>query len=81
MDISKLQCEQNIMILHNLQLEGFMNLSVQENGIMFSFGADDKNVYLIKSDEKVLFEPSIFQNAPLVINIVKELQTKDVVRL
>lgn len=60
MDISKLQCEQNIMILHNLQLEGFMNLSVQENGIMFSFGADDKNVYLIKSDEKVLFEPSIY---------------------
>ena len=60
MDISKLQCKQNIMILHNLQLEGFMNLSVQENGIMFSFGADDKNVYLIKSDEKVLFEPSIY---------------------
>ena len=27
---------------------------------MFSFGADDKNVYLIKSDEKVLFEPSIY---------------------
>lgn len=60
MDISKLHGEQNIMILHYLQLEGFMNLSVQENGIMFSFGADDKNIYLIKSDEKVLLEPSIY---------------------
>lgn len=60
MDVSNLQDEQNIMILHNLHLEGFMDLSVRENGIMFSFGADEKNVYLIKSDDKNLFEPSIY---------------------
>ena len=58
MDISTLHSEQNIMILHNLQLEGFMDLSVRENGIMFSFGAGDKNVYLIKNTDKHLFDPS-----------------------
>lgn len=62
MDISKLQCEQNIMILHNLQLEGFMDLSVLENGIMFSFGAGDKNVYLIKNTDKHLFDPPVYYN-------------------
>ena len=61
-DISKLQGEQNIMILHNLQLEGFMTLSVQENGIMFSFGAGDKNVYLIKNTDKHLFDPPVYYN-------------------
>lgn len=62
MDISKLQGEQNIMILHNLQLEGFMDLSVRENGIMFSFGASDKNVYLIKNTDKHLFDPPVYYN-------------------
>lgn len=62
MDISKLQGEQNIMILHNLQLEGFMDLSVRENGIMFSFGAGDKNVYLIKNTDKHLFDPPVYYN-------------------
>lgn len=62
MDISKLQGEQNIMILHNLQLEGFMDLSIRENGIMFSFGASDKNVYLIKNTDKHLFDPPVYYN-------------------
>ena len=62
MDISTLHSEQNIMILHNLQLEGFMDLSVRENGIMFSFGAGDKNVYLIKNTDKHLFDPPVYYN-------------------
>lgn len=62
MDINKLHGEQNIMILHNLQLEGFMDLSVRENGIMFSFGADDKYVYLIKNTDKHLFDPPVYYN-------------------
>ena len=62
MDINKLHGEQNIMILHNLQLAGFMDLSVRENGIMFSFGADDKYVYLIKNTDKHLFDPPVYYN-------------------